>query len=42
MGVLRTERVVRRRHVDWWVLGAWLSLTLLVLAGLAAAAGVGV
>ncbi|MDM8086156.1 molybdopterin oxidoreductase [Cellulomonas cellasea] len=42
MGVPRTERAARRRHVEWWVLSAWLSLGLLVLAGLTAAAGVGI
>ncbi|MFI2753522.1 molybdopterin oxidoreductase [Cellulomonas sp. P22] len=34
-------RTARRLHVEWWVLAAWASLGLLVLAGLVAAAGFG-
>lgn len=34
-------RTARRPHVEWWVLAVCASLGLLVLAGLAAAAGFG-
>ncbi|MBU4214701.1 MAG: molybdopterin oxidoreductase [Actinobacteria bacterium] len=34
------HRQLDRHRVSWWVVAAWSSLALLVLAGLAAAAGV--
>lgn len=36
------QRTLRRHHVEWWVVAAWASLGLLVAAGVAAAAGLGV
>jgi len=33
-------RTRTRHHVPWWVVSAWASLGLLVLGGLAAAAGI--
>jgi hypothetical protein len=34
------HRQLDRHRVAWWVVAAWCSLALLVLAGLVAAAGV--
>ncbi|MCG2800314.1 MAG: molybdopterin oxidoreductase [Cellulomonas sp.] len=34
------HRQLDRHRVTWWVVAAWSSLALLVLAGLVAAAGV--
>jgi len=36
---MAVRRAIRRHHVEWWVVSAWASLALLVVAGLAAAAG---
>jgi len=35
----QTQRVLRRHHVEWWIVAAWASLALVVVAGLTAATG---
>ena len=39
MAERQAQRVLRRHHVEWWIVGAWASLALVVVAGLTAAAG---
>jgi hypothetical protein len=41
MTIRTPERMARHHHLEWWVLTAWGSIALVVLAGVAAAAGVG-
>jgi len=36
---MAVRREIRRHHVEWWVVAAWTSFALVVLAGLAAAGG---
>ncbi|MBT0992734.1 molybdopterin oxidoreductase [Cellulomonas sp. DKR-3] len=36
---MAVRRAIRRPHVEWWVVAAWSSLALVVVAGLAAATG---
>jgi hypothetical protein len=40
MATRQAPPITRRHHVEWWVLSAWGSLVLVVVAGVAAAAGV--
>jgi hypothetical protein len=35
----QAQRVLRRHHVEWWIVAAWSSLALVVVAGLTAATG---
>lgn len=41
MTIRPPERMARHHHLEWWVVTAWGSIALVVLAGVAAAAGVG-
>jgi hypothetical protein len=36
---MTVRREIRRTHVEWWVVAAWSSIALVVVAGLAAATG---
>jgi len=36
---MTARRAIRRHHVEWWVVAAWSSLALMIVAGLTAAAG---
>jgi hypothetical protein len=36
---MTVPREIRRPHVEWWIVAAWSSLALVVVAGLAAATG---
>ena len=42
MSTRPAQRLTRRPHVEWWVLAAWGSIVLVVLAGVVAAAGIAV
>ncbi|MEZ0448760.1 molybdopterin oxidoreductase [Cellulomonas humilata] len=39
MAERQAQRVLRRHHVEWWIVAAWASLALVVVAGLTAATG---